>query len=670
MISLLLPLGLLGLIGVAVLIVLYIIKPNYQNKNVSSTFVWKLSLKYRKKKIPISKLRNILLILCQVMILVVCAFILARPAQVFTVELPSETIMIIDSSASMLASDSDEETRFERAVNKVRQAAETVFTDNGMVSVILADVKASFVAEKITKDDKDSLFAALDELIEGETVCSYGVADIDGAMDMCENILSTNPSAVIQLYTDTTYMYTPNDITIVDVSEPDEWNAAILSARTELVDNFYALYVEIACYGRDTALEVSVDVFGANAASAEDGGIDYTLDTSLTLENNEAKTLIMIAGDTTGMENENEEYYHLSDLEKFSSYHQIHIALKEDGRVVKDSLNIDDSYDLYDGLRPKIKVQYVSSLANGFFYGALMTLKNSYYRLDKWDIDIVEVKDDSFALEGFDFYIFEHTMPASPDKLPTDGVVLLADPDIPPLGAGINFDVQLEPYELSLPLTEGEAHPLTTYIDAGDITVSMYSRLTQYDPSYIPLMYCENTPVLLVKNEDREKIMLMMFSLHYSNISVIKGFFATLLYNAFEYFFPEPLSSSKNTGNEGKNLYGVYDEVTLGGTNSEVHVVGYRLDKTFDTFPSYFSVDTPGTYVISHSNDFGREFTDRIYVSIPSYESDIKRREEVLQSPYRAAVQTEYFNDLLFYIAIALVFFSFAEKALQINENV
>ena len=52
--TLLAPLGLLGLLGVLALIIIYIIKPNYQQKFISSTYVWKLSLKYRKKRIPTS----------------------------------------------------------------------------------------------------------------------------------------------------------------------------------------------------------------------------------------------------------------------------------------------------------------------------------------------------------------------------------------------------------------------------------------------------------------------------------------------------------------------------------------------------------------------------------------------------------------------------------------
>ena len=73
------PLGFLGFIGLIILIIIYIIKPNYQNKIISSTFIWKLSLKLKKKKIPINTLRNVLLFICQVLVISMAAMILARP---------------------------------------------------------------------------------------------------------------------------------------------------------------------------------------------------------------------------------------------------------------------------------------------------------------------------------------------------------------------------------------------------------------------------------------------------------------------------------------------------------------------------------------------------------------------------------------------------------------
>ena len=103
--SILLPLGLLGLIGIAVLILIYILKPNYQQKLVSSTYIWELSLKYRKKKIPVSRLRNLIILICQLLIIAACAMILAQPV-IRAEEMESnERIAVIDASAGMLASD-------------------------------------------------------------------------------------------------------------------------------------------------------------------------------------------------------------------------------------------------------------------------------------------------------------------------------------------------------------------------------------------------------------------------------------------------------------------------------------------------------------------------------------------------------------------------------------
>ena len=112
--KLLLPIGLIALISLVALIVIYLLRPNYQNKMISSTFVWKLSLKYKKKRIPISKLRNILILLCQIFILSIAAFIISKPVTIIEKQKKdAETIIVIDASSSMLAKN-DGSTRFEK----------------------------------------------------------------------------------------------------------------------------------------------------------------------------------------------------------------------------------------------------------------------------------------------------------------------------------------------------------------------------------------------------------------------------------------------------------------------------------------------------------------------------------------------------------------------------
>ena len=135
--KLLTPWGLLGLLGIAILILIYILKPNYQQKIISSTHIWKLSLKYRKKRIPINRFRNILIFICQLLILTCCAFLLAQPflaeqkPQEFT-----EKVFIVDASASMRVENAGGITRFERAVSQVKEAVRETLSQNGTVSVL------------------------------------------------------------------------------------------------------------------------------------------------------------------------------------------------------------------------------------------------------------------------------------------------------------------------------------------------------------------------------------------------------------------------------------------------------------------------------------------------------------------------------------------------------
>ena len=164
--TLLAPLGLLGLIGIVILIIIYILKPNYQQKFISSTYIWKLSLKYKKKKIPTSKLRNLLLILCQVLFLATCAAILARPNLVVkTMIKEPEVIMILDASASMRAK-VDETTRFSRAVEEAAELAAATFEEDGYVSMIFADDQPAYMLSprmrQSSKADLEQQLTALD----------------------------------------------------------------------------------------------------------------------------------------------------------------------------------------------------------------------------------------------------------------------------------------------------------------------------------------------------------------------------------------------------------------------------------------------------------------------------------------------------------------------------
>ena len=653
MMTLLIPLGLLGLLSIIALIIIYIIKPNYQQKVISSTFVWKLSLKYRKKRLPVSKLRNILLIICQVLILVSCALILSRPSIIFKSTVSkNEVIAILDSSASM-RTEIEQETRYERAVKGVKELAKNVFSEGGTVSIILAEKESSFLAEQVTETGKNALFDELDGLIYDldDLACSYGSSDIEQALTLCNDVLDENPTTKIYLYTDTKYAFVPEGISVVNVGSEEEWNAAILNANTELEDGYYSLVVDVACYGVDTTTDLHVDINGANAIDSNDTGISLSFVQPVNCSGDETITVIFRNGDRDAedyeVESENVVYYDISSIDKFYSYKSIHIYFDE-----YDSFQLDNSYDIYGGQKEVLKVQYASSRPNKFFNAALAVIKQRYEK--RWDVQITEVGKEKPALEGFDLYIFEHEMP---EVMPTDGVVFLADLNSAPKGSNLRVDGFFDLNKISVSLTHESDHPLLNKIVADDITVSQFNSLYTSDPSYEVLMGCEDYPVMMVKNDGSSKVFVMGFSVHFSNIAILSHF-ARLFINFFEYFFPATVNG---------NAFEVSESVILNALSSELYCSGIK--EPFTEFPNEMSFDVPGTYTFTQTTYFGKAIEENVYVKIPAIESNIKKEEDGLSSPYKNVTEFEKIDDLLLYFAIALVSLLFVEWLLQAKEN-
>ena len=652
MMTLLIPLGLLGLLSIVALIIIYIIKPNYQQKVVSSTFIWKLSLKYRKKRLPVSKLRNILLIICQVLILVSCALILARPSMVFKSTVSrNEIIAIIDSSVSM-RTEYDEETRYERAVEGVKELAGNVLADGGTVSVILAGSETSYLAEKVTQanssvlmDELDALIADLDDL-----ACSYGSSNMDEALALCENVLQENPTAKIYIYTDITYTIPTEGISVVNVANSDEWNAAILNAYTEFEDGYYSLVVDVACYGIDTTMDLRVDINGANALDSSEAGVSISFIQPVTCSGDSTITVIFRNGDKqledyeTG--SESVIFYDISSVDKFFSYQSIHIYLDEN-----DSFRLDNFYEIYGGQKEVLKIQYASDRPNRFMNGALTVMKQKYAA--RWDIQITEVKKEP-ETEGFDLYIFEHVMP---EVMPTDGVVFLMDLDSAPRGSNLIVAGDLDLSKISVSLSRETDHPLLNNISVDDITVSRFNRIGTNDTSYEVLMGCEGLPVAMVKNEGASKVLVLGFSVHYSNFVLLEHF-PRMFINFFEYFYPATASD---------NSFEVGESITLNSLGSELKCL--ENEEVYTEFPAQQTFYVPGTYTFTQTTYFGKDMITSIFVKIPSDESNINKVVDSLTSPYKNVKEIVSIDDLLLYFAIALFTLLFVEWLLQAKEN-
>lgn len=625
------PIGFLGLLGVVALIVIYLIRPNYQQKMISSTYVWQLSLKYRKKRIPLSKLNNILTFLCQLLILTICGLLLAAPV-LETEERgdDSERIIIIDASADMLMKSSGQ-TRFERAVSEVKTFTDGLFDDGVTVSVILADDTPEFVVQRATALNREDTVAALDGLLADGGKCSYAAADMEGAVALAEEVLVYNPEAQMYLYTATEYLE-KNGINVVDVSNENDWNAAVLNCTAEYNDdNHYEITVDLGCFGRTDLLTVYCDVHGANGNNV----VKTVSRTEFFDPTEERRKVVFTTDDFNG-----EHLYSFDYLE-------VYVA-------VDDSMTDDNSFFLYGGSKPTIKVQYASSVPNNYFGGVIRTIREMMK--DKWNVEFKALKaDEAAATEGFDLYIYEHRMPK---VMPTDGVVLLVDPTSDSEGSGILFGQQYGVNSEST-LADGAPHDLTKYVDFSRITIAKYTGI-EYQDGFDELAYYNGSPVILAKNDGGAKIVVWAFDLNYSNLPAMPDF-SFLMYSLFNYYIPSTLSGSS---------YEIGDVVELVARGTDLKVSGNGIEQSFPEGYGEITVQKPGTYTATQRPMVGDHLiVDTFFVKIPESESNITAAVNALPLADADAEERIEFEDLIFYFAIALVTLMFVEWWLHTRKN-
>jgi hypothetical protein len=273
----------------------------------------------------------------------------------------------------------------------------------------------------------------------------------------------------------------------------------------------------------------------------------------------------------------------------------------------------------------------------------------------RWDIEIDEVKRDEVPeVSGYDLYIYEHAIPST---LPTDGVVILSNPDAIPASAGIRLGSTLG-FAREQALEAGDAHPIIDGISVENIHVTRYTKVTSYD-GYTPLAYCGADPVILAKNEPDQKIVVMSFSHNFSDLAVLLEF-PMMMYNLLEYYIPSTLS---------EYVFNVNDTLSLNARATELYVTGPYTEVVYDQFPGELKVTAPGVYTTVQTTISGEDVVDAFFVKVPEEESNINLTEDVLSNPFYFETDTIEDVDILIYFAIALVALLFCEWWLQTREQ-
>ena len=479
------PAGLWLLLLIPILIIIYIIRARHEERSVSSTFIWKLSLRFMKKNLPFHKFRKILLFTCQLLMILAVALLVSKPALV-TDGGAKEYILILDGSVSMNIANAEGETRFERAIEMVKE------TVNGApygtpVSIILADENPTFLAERSENETEIGLALKYAK-------CGNGFGSITDALSLAELICEKNAVTDVILFTDCDYESAEN-INVVNVSE-DEWNVSVASLSYEKQEKEYIFTATLlnSGVGKDVAVALSVD--------------GKALDVKLVRCEADAETTVSFTTDE------------VSDFDVATVYTE-----------AKDGLADDNSYSVCKRSDNEISVLLVSP--SPLYLESVLGVMNC-------TVTVANTLEEA-TLSGYGLYIFDGI---SPEALPTDGSIWLFDPEIAPSGMSIG---EKKGNEASLTLSKKGSSTLHSALASAmkfsDVSVSSYAKIVA-GKAWESLLACGDDTVLFTRKESSGmKTVVFAFDLHDSNLPLLVDY-VMLVKELLAYSVPEMLTDT------------------------------------------------------------------------------------------------------------------------------
>ena len=218
------PLALLGLLFVPAVVAMYLLKLRRDETIVPSTLLWTRLVADVEANAPWQRLRRSLLLLLQLLLVIVLALLAARPFLERPAGLARDVVLVIDTSASMGATDV-----IPNRLTAAKAAAVAALHDlptGGKVSVIAADRSARIVVNETT--DLGRVRQALDGIA---LTSSHG--DLGDALELAGKLAARSGDAQILVATDgalatPTSVSVPAKITVLPVGR-DRKNQAIVA---------------------------------------------------------------------------------------------------------------------------------------------------------------------------------------------------------------------------------------------------------------------------------------------------------------------------------------------------------------------------------------------------------------------------------------------------------
>jgi Ca-activated chloride channel family protein len=176
-----------------VIVAMYLLRLRRTERVVSSTYLWQRMVRDVEANAPWQRLRHNLLLYLQLLILALLIFALARPFAWAEGRSGQATILVLDTSASMSATDASP-TRLDAARAQARQIVDGL-PDDARVTVIVAGQQARVLLSSST--DRRQAHLAIDQVRP-----EVGGSDMAAAIELASAVAARRPDTEIIVLSD------------------------------------------------------------------------------------------------------------------------------------------------------------------------------------------------------------------------------------------------------------------------------------------------------------------------------------------------------------------------------------------------------------------------------------------------------------------------------------
>lgn len=474
------------------ILLLYMLKLRRRQVLVSSTMLWQRLLRDRQANTPWQRLKRNLLLILQLLILGALVFSLARPFLPLPTIASGSTVLLVDGSASMQATDVTP-NRFAAAQEVAREIIRDQTARARTTILLVGEQPQVLIAEE---SDKTALLRALNTAQPGQ-----GTADWEAAAVVASGVIRTSTEdSKIVLISDGgipagALPGLPGETRYLNIGNGDD-NLAVAALAARPGQSGVELFARVENYGAQERQATLSFYAGSN----------------------------LIASEPVSVGAKSSTQYVISDLPTEETVYEARLTHRNGSQTNLDQLHLDDqAFAVYrHPATSRVLLSSVNPDGNYFLEQLLNLLPSitAYRTLDN------SSKAQELPEEPFDLYIFDGLLP---DLLP-DGNLLLINPPANEL-----FTVQgTYTPETNFRLHE---HQLTRFLDWGEVHIAR-AQLIQLPGWAELLVSADDEPLVFAGETQGRRIAVLAFDLHDSDLP-LRVAYPILLANLIEYLKPK-----------------------------------------------------------------------------------------------------------------------------------